>query len=304
MTIGPVRKMEIIPPNNAASSHHTCSRQEDVLVVTPPWAHGAPQQKGHRESVAIPITPLFSGTPTLPDHDRWMGEALSRARAMQGCVWPNPAVGCVIVKDGLPIGLGETQFGGRPHAERVALAEAGAAARGASLYVTLEPCCHQGHTSPCVDAIIAAGITAVYASLQDPDPRVSGGGFAKLRAAGVQVRVGLGAIEAGDIMKGFFTRVALGRPLVILQHQVNLATASAVPFPFDGVLSSSGAEVLLRVRTASGAVENRTLETSDPKVFLPKLGAWGLTSVAIPSIDPLAQRCRMAAFVDDEQSAI
>lgn len=304
MTIGPVREIAFTPASNASSSHLTGSQQEGVLVAALPRTHGALRQESHRELVALPPTSLFPMAPTLHDHDRWMCEALSRARAMQGRVWPNPAVGCVIVKDGLPVGFGETQFGGRPHAERVALADAGAAAYGASLYVTLEPCCHQGHTPPCVDAIIAAGITAVYASLQDPDPRVNGGGFAKLRAAGVQVWVGLGAIEAGDIMKGFFTRVALGRPLVTLQHQVNWGTASAVPFPFDGVLSSNGAEVSLRVLTASGAMENRPLETSDPKAFLPKLGAWGLTSVAIPSIDPLAQRCRMADLVDDEQSAI
>ncbi|MCH3703261.1 bifunctional diaminohydroxyphosphoribosylaminopyrimidine deaminase/5-amino-6-(5-phosphoribosylamino)uracil reductase RibD, partial [Campylobacter lari] len=115
---------------------------------------------------------------------------------MRGHVWPNPPVGCVIVKNGICIGEGATQPGGRPHAERVALDIAGEAARGATLYVTLEPCCHWGHTSPCADAIIMAGITRVVASQQDPDPRVNGGGFRQLAEAGIDVAIGEGAKEA------------------------------------------------------------------------------------------------------------
>lgn len=105
-------------------------------------------------------------------HDRWMAEAISLARGMRGLVWPNPPVGCVIVRDGEIVGRGHTQPGGRPHAERVALDEEGERAKGAIFYVTLEPCCHWGRTPPCADAIIAAGVYTVHASLQDPDPRV------------------------------------------------------------------------------------------------------------------------------------
>ena len=117
--------------------------------------------------------------------DRFMALALSLGRRGQGRTWPNPAVGCVIVKEGRIIGRGWTQAGGRPHAEPMALAEAGAAARGATAYVSLEPCAHFGKTPPCAQALIDAGISRVVAALEDSDPRVSGQGFAMLRAAGI-----------------------------------------------------------------------------------------------------------------------
>src|SRR6201987_4764275 len=112
-----------------------------------------------------------------------MRAALGLARRGLGNVWPNPAVGCVIVKDGIVVGRGWTQPSGRPHAETEALARAGAAARGATLYVTLEPCCHKGKTLPCTDAILAAGIAAVVSAIEDPNPEVAGRGHARLRAA-------------------------------------------------------------------------------------------------------------------------
>ncbi|MBT8412199.1 MAG: bifunctional diaminohydroxyphosphoribosylaminopyrimidine deaminase/5-amino-6-(5-phosphoribosylamino)uracil reductase RibD, partial [Octadecabacter sp.] len=112
---------------------------------------------------------------------RWMAHALSLGARGQGRVWPNPAVGCVIVKDGRVIGRGWTQPGGRPHAETEALAQAGDAARGATAYVTLEPCAHVGKTPPCADALIAAGVARAVIALQDPDPRTDGGGAARLR---------------------------------------------------------------------------------------------------------------------------
>src|SRR6056297_1266087 len=124
---------------------------------------------------------------------RFMALALSLARRGMGQVWPNPAVGCVIVADGRIVGRGWTQDGGRPHAEIVALAQAGAAARGATAFVTLEPCAHTGQTGPCAEALIAAGIVRVVAAIEDPDPRVAGRGIARLRDAGVDVVVGPGA---------------------------------------------------------------------------------------------------------------
>jgi diaminohydroxyphosphoribosylaminopyrimidine deaminase / 5-amino-6-(5-phosphoribosylamino)uracil reductase len=161
-----------------------------------------------------------------------MRAALALARRGLGAVWPNPAVGCVIVKDaggGSIVGRGWTQPGGRPHAETEALARAGAAAKGATAYVTLEPCCHWGRTPPCADALIAAGIRWVVIAAEDPDPRVAGGGIARLRAAGVEVTCGVGADAAAEINAGFFSRVRLGRPLVTLKLATSLDGRIATP---------------------------------------------------------------------------
>lgn len=146
-----------------------------------------------------------------------MALALSLGRRGQGRTWPNPAVGCVIVKEGRIIGRGWTQAGGRPHAEPMALAEAGEGARGATAYVSLEPCAHFGKTPPCAQALIDAGIARVVAALEDSDPRVSGQGFAMLRAAGIAVTTGLRAAEAAYDHEGFFLRTEQGRPFVTLK---------------------------------------------------------------------------------------
>src|SRR5499427_9536803 len=127
---------------------------------------------------------------------RLMALALALGPRGLGRTWPNPAVGAVVAKDGVIVGRGWTQPGGRPHAETEALRRAGAAARGATLYVTLEPCCHHGKTPPCTDAIIAAGIARVVSAIEDPSPQVAGRGHALLRAAGIAVDVGLAAEEA------------------------------------------------------------------------------------------------------------
>src|SRR6202142_1096920 len=125
-----------------------------------------------------------------------MALALSLGQRGLGKTWPNPAVGAVIVKDGVIVGRGWTQPGGRPHAEVEALGRAGAAARGATLYVTLEPCSHHGKSPPCADAVVAAGISRVVSALEDPNREVAGAGHARLRAAGIAVDVGVGADEA------------------------------------------------------------------------------------------------------------
>jgi diaminohydroxyphosphoribosylaminopyrimidine deaminase/5-amino-6-(5-phosphoribosylamino)uracil reductase len=162
--------------------------------------------------------------------ERHMTAALALARRGLGNVWPNPAVGCVIVNEGQVVGRGWTQPGGRPHAETEALARAGDAARGATAYVTLEPCCHWGRTPPCIEALIASGVSRVVAAVEDPDPRVAGGGLARLREAGISVETGLCAGEAEEINAGFFRRVRIGRPLVTLKLATSLdgriATAS------------------------------------------------------------------------------
>lgn len=143
--------------------------------------------------------------------------ALALGRRGLGQCWPNPAVGCVIVAEGRVVGRGWTAPGGRPHAETRALDQAGDLARGATAYVSLEPCAHQGQTPPCCDALIAAGIARVVAPLEDSDARVAGQGFARLRAAGVDVSTGLLAAEAARDHAGFFLRTEQGRPLVTLK---------------------------------------------------------------------------------------
>ncbi len=152
-----------------------------------------------------------------------MRAALALAARRLGETWPNPAVGCVIVSaEGRVVGRGATAPGGRPHAETAALAMAGAASRGGSAYVTLEPCCHTGHTPPCTEALIASGIGRVVVALRDPDPRVNGAGIAALRAAGIPVSEGVMADEAADLTAGFVSGVTRGRPLVTLKLATTL----------------------------------------------------------------------------------
>src|SRR6201992_3930102 len=152
---------------------------------------------------------------------RFMALALTLGRRGLGNAWPNPAVGAVVVKDGVVIGRGWTQPGGRPHAEVEALRRAGDAARGATLYVTLEPCSHHGKSPPCADAVIAAGLARVVSAIEDPNPEVAGQGHARLRAAGIVVDVGLGATDAARDHAGHFRRVRDGRPHVILKLAVS-----------------------------------------------------------------------------------
>lgn len=152
------------------------------------------------------------------DDVRHMRHALRLAERSLGSVAPNPAVGCVIVTaDGRIVGRGRTQDGGRPHAETVALEMAGAFARGATAYVTLEPCSHHGQTPPCADALVTAGIARVVAATGDPDPRVNGEGIARLREAGIAVDVGVLKSDAADLNRGFFLRTVGERPLVTLK---------------------------------------------------------------------------------------
>lgn len=161
---------------------------------------------------------------------RFMALALSLGGRGLGRVWPNPAVGCVIVRDQQIVGRGWTAPGGRPHAETQALTQAGDVAHWATAYVSLEPCAHHGRTPPCAEALIAAGVARVVSALEDPDPRVAGQGHALLRQAGVAVTVGVLADEARRAHRGFLMRVVSGRPMVTLKLATSLdgriATAS------------------------------------------------------------------------------
>jgi diaminohydroxyphosphoribosylaminopyrimidine deaminase / 5-amino-6-(5-phosphoribosylamino)uracil reductase len=157
----------------------------------------------------------------VTDDQRFMALALTLGRRGLGRTWPNPSVGAVMVKDGVIIGRGWTQPGGRPHAEVEALRRAGEAARGATLYVTLEPCSHHGKSPPCADAIVAAGVARVVSTLEDPNPKVEGQGHARLRAAGIAVEVGVGTEEARRDLAGHIRRMRDGRPHVMLKLAVS-----------------------------------------------------------------------------------
>ena len=172
------------------------------------------------------------------DDLRFMNLALVLGRRGLGRTWPNPAVGAVIVKDGAIVGRGWTQPGGQPHAEVEALRRAGEAARGATLYVTLEPCSHFGKSPPCADAIVAAGVSRVVSALEDPNPEVAGRGHARLRAAGIIVDVGAGGAEARRDHAGHIRRMRDGRPHVTLKLAISadgkVAAAERRPLPITG----------------------------------------------------------------------
>jgi diaminohydroxyphosphoribosylaminopyrimidine deaminase/5-amino-6-(5-phosphoribosylamino)uracil reductase len=160
---------------------------------------------------------MDTGASQRAEDEAHMRAALALAARGLGNTWPNPSVGCVIVRDGAVVGRGWTAPGGRPHAETEALRRAGAAARGATAYVTLEPCCHWGRTPPCTDALISAGVARVVVALRDPDPRVDGRGLRLLRAAGIVVEHGVLEAEAARVTAGFVKRVSDGLPLVTLK---------------------------------------------------------------------------------------
>lgn len=203
------------------------------------------------------------------DDLRYMQLALTLGRRGQGRTWPNPAVGAVVVKDGVIIGRGWTQPGGRPHAEPVALAQAGEAADGATLYVTLEPCSHFGKSPPCADAIIAAGIARVVAAIEDPNPDVAGQGHARLRAAGIKVDIGLCAEEAAHDHAGHFRRIRERRPHVVLKLAVSpdgkIAAAGHKPVAVTGERVRSRVH-LLRAQCDAVLVGIGTVIADDPEL--------------------------------------
>src|SRR4030081_862742 len=198
---------------------------------------------------------------------RFMQLALALGRRGQGRTWPNPAVGAVVVKDSVIVGRGWTQAGGRPHAEVEALARAGAAARGATLYVTLEPCSHVGKSPPCADAVIAAGIKRVVSAIEDPNPEVAGQGHARLRAAGIAGDIGLGAAGAARDPAGHFRRIRDKRPHVMLKLAIStddkIAAAGHKPLVISGEAAKARMH-LLRAQSDAILVGIGTVKADDP----------------------------------------
>lgn len=197
-----------------------------------------------------------------------MGAALALAARGRGVTGVNPAVGCLIVRDGIVVGRGSTAAGGRPHAEAAALAQAGDAARGATAYVTLEPCAHVSQRGPdCAGLLAAAGVARVVAAARDPDPRTAGKGLQRLTDAGVNVTYGVGEAEARAVAAGFFSRIEREQPFVTLKLALSLdgcvALASGVSRWLTGELARAHAH-LERSRADLIVVGRGTLEADDP----------------------------------------
>ncbi len=209
------------------------------------------------------------------DDRRFMALALSLGRRGLGRTWPNPSVGAVIVKDGSIVGRGWTQAGGRPHAEVEALRRAGAAARGGTLYVTLEPCSHHGKSPPCADAVIAAGLSRVVSALEDPNPEVAGAGHARLRAAGIAVDVGIGADEARRAHAGHILRMTAGRPYVMLKLAISADGKAGAPGRKPVAITGEAVRErvhLLRAQNDAIMVGIGTVLADDPVLDLPPAG--------------------------------
>lgn len=225
---------------------------------------------------------------TAKEDARWMAAALRLAERGLGRVAPNPAVGCILVRDGHAVGRGWTQPGGRPHAETEALSRAGAEARGATAYVTLEPCSHTGKTGPCADALIAAGISRAVIAMEDPDDRVSGRGIAMLEAAGIDLSVGILHEEAQHLNQGFVLNRTTGRPLVTLKLATSLdgriATATGESKWITGDAARQDAHMLRMMHDAI-LVGIGTVLADDPALTcrLPGIHADGGVRVVLDS---------------------
>ncbi len=212
----------------------------------------------------------------MSDDQAHMSHALALAARGLGRTWPNPAVGCILVKDGRVIGRGWTQPGGRPHAERMALDQAGPAARGATAYVTLEPCAHHGRTPPCAEALVAAGIARVVSAQTDPDPRVAGRGHAILRAAGIAVTEDVLEPRARALQAGFLKRVTQGLPFTTLKLAATLdgriATASGESRWITGPAARRRVH-LMRLTHDAVLTSSATALADDPDLTARDMGA-------------------------------
>ena len=231
----------------------------------------------------------MSLAPAIPVADpaqdeRFMALALALGRRSLGRAWPNPAVGAVVVKDGVILGRGWTKAGGRPHAETEALKAAGKAARGATIYTTLEPCSHQGKTPPCTDAIIRAGLVRVVSALEDPNPEVAGQGHARLRDKGIVVDIGLLAEEARRAHVGHIRRIAEGRPQVLLKLAISAdgKVGALGRKPIAITADAARTEVsLLRARNDAILVGVGTVLSDNPSLTCRLPGMMGYSPVRV-----------------------
>jgi diaminohydroxyphosphoribosylaminopyrimidine deaminase/5-amino-6-(5-phosphoribosylamino)uracil reductase len=240
----------------------------------------------------------------LQQDARFMALALALGRRGLGRTWPNPAVGAAIVKDGIIVGRGWTQPGGRPHAEIEALRRAGEAARGATLYVTLEPCSHYGKSPPCADAIIAGGVSRVVSALEDPNPEVAGAGHARLRAAGIAVDIGVGADEARHDHAGHIRRMRDGRPHVILKLAVSADGKAGAPGRKPLAITGEAARDrvhLLRAQSDAIMVGIGTALADDPMLTcrLPGMEKYSPVRVVLDSALRLPPGSRLARSARD-----
>ena len=239
------------------------------------------------------------------DNDVWhMRHALMVARRGLGRTAENPPVGCVIVKDGRVVGVGRTGDGGRPHAETQALAMADAAARGATAYVTLEPCAHHGQTPPCTEALIAAGVARVVAAVTDPDPRVNGGGLALLRKAGIETQSGLLAREARRLLAGFLLRHEANRPYVQLKLAVSADGAiAAAPGATTAITSDLALRraYLMRAQADAILVGGGTVRADDPMLTcrLPGLERYSPVRVVLSRTCELPEDAKVFATAQE-----
>ncbi len=219
-----------------------------------------------------------------------MAEAIRLAARGIYTTHPNPNVGCVIVKQGSVVGRGWHERAGGPHAEVFALREAGECARGADVYVTLEPCSHQGRTPPCADALIAAGVKRVVAAMQDPNPRVAGQGLERLRAAGIEVETGLLEAQARQLNPGFVARLARGRPWVRLKLAASLDGRTAMASGESQWITGAAArQDVQRLRARSSAILTgvATVLADDPSMNV------RLEAQQLHGIEPVRQPLRV-----------
>jgi len=219
----------------------------------------------------------MSPNPAAVDR-KFIARALNLAARALYTTDPNPRVGCVLTQSGNVVGEGWHERAGEPHAEIMALRAAGTLARGATAYVTLEPCSHTGRTPPCADALIAAGVVRVVCSSRDPSPKVSGAGLARLEAAGIAVEVGVLAEEARQLNPGFFSRFERGRPYVRLKMAMTLdartAPATAGQLWISGEAARADVQTL-RARSSAVLTGSGTVRTDDPRLDVRlNYGAW------------------------------
>ena len=226
----------------------------------------------------------------MNDED-YMRRAIAAGRRTRGATAENPAVGCVIVKDGAIVAAAATGEGGRPHAENLALEMAGSAARGATAYVTLEPCSHHGRTPPCADALVAAGVARVVTGLEDPDPRVSGQGHARLREAGVEVAEGVLADLIRHELRGYLMRNSSNRAYVTLKLAVStdgkIAQKPGQPTPITGPEVKARVH-LLRARADAIMVGVSTVLADDPDLTCRLPGMFDRSPVRVVSDSKLS----------------